>query len=207
MLDIVTQNSSLLSVTILEIDLKNHIYQIVKVLHFSEIDLIYLVDRIFMTNFANEIKFKLNVMTGSIKRFILFVTAAGLFCCCNKTIDTKIESNRNLSSHYNDSILVSTNKKIYMGEVNNGSVLHFSFVLRNVSSKRVVINKVDSNCGCISITSYPEIIFAGDTAELKGTMSIHNQNGHVNKPIFISFNNDGLLLLRVSCDVNNNTNI
>ena len=146
-------------------------------------------------------------MTRGLKKTLLFVTATGLFCCCNKTIDTIIESERNFSLNYNDSILVSTNKKLYMGEVKNGSILRFSFVLRNVSSKMVVINKVDSNCGCISVTSYPEIIFAGDTAELKGTMNIHNQHGHVNKPIFVSFNNDGLLLFRVSCDVNNSTNI
>ncbi len=101
-----------------------------------------------------------------------------------------------------DSLLEASPAHLNLGVVSREcKELPFCFSLKNKSNKAVAINKVDVTCGCVVIDSYPEILFARKSDFLRGRLRIANQHGYISKPIFVCFNKEGLLMLRVQCKI------
>ena len=102
-----------------------------------------------------------------------------------------------------NSVLYAPVKRLNLGTVttDGSATRRFGFMSYNRSDKAVSINRADVSCGCVVVEQYPDIIFAGDSAELSGTIDLTNQHGHVSKAIYVWCNRSDVLLLRVMCDI------
>lgn len=78
----------------------------------------------------------------------------------------------------------------------------FQFKVKNVSKETVVINKIDVSCNCISINkeSYKPIP-AGQTGYINGNIMLNKTKGHISKAIFVNYDGNKVLLLRVIAQI------
>lgn len=77
----------------------------------------------------------------------------------------------------------------------------FRFVISNNSSDTIIVNSVEAKCDCVNITSHPDTIFPTKQGEISGFIRIDGNSGHVNKPIFIRYNSDNIVLVRIIGDI------
>lgn len=85
----------------------------------------------------------------------------------------------------------------------NTQKIVFSFLVSNDSEYSIPIHKVDVNCGCVHISKYDPIIKSKSTGIIKGYIDTNNQIGHFSKAIFVKYNKDKILLLRVVGNIEN----
>lgn len=75
--------------------------------------------------------------------------------------------------------------------------IKFVFHLKNIGKHSIRIHKVDVSCPCVHIEEIPKEIKAKEIKEIKGKVNIKNQYGKISKPIFVNFNTDQVMLLRI----------
>lgn len=75
--------------------------------------------------------------------------------------------------------------------------IEFKILLKNTSNKYVNIDKVDISCGCLSIKSFPQHIPPGKSGYIVGKIGIRQQINKINKTIFVNYNTDKVVILRV----------
>lgn len=73
----------------------------------------------------------------------------------------------------------------------------FEFELRNKGKEPVVIDEIDLSCSCLSISSRPDTLQPGTSATIRGAAGIKESKGKFSKPIFVNYNNEEVLLLRI----------
>lgn len=114
------------------------------------------------------------------------------------------DKSEHLSKKYGDALSCDT-PKYYIGEVSKTKQdnVEFIFKITNNSNKTINISDVDVTCGCIHITQYKNIITPQKSFILKGFVDLRKQYGHISKPIFIKYDNDNVLLIRVIGDITN----
>jgi len=77
----------------------------------------------------------------------------------------------------------------------------FSYNLENVGTSDIVIDGVDLSCGCLSIDSVPDVIPVESKREITGRIKLKGLKGHVSKSMFLNFNGNNTVLLRVVGEV------
>lgn len=92
--------------------------------------------------------------------------------------------------------------RYHIGVVDTDKCYPFEFILSNHSDSVVPIEDVEVSCSCLKLTYTPKYIMANSSARITGVMDTRNQHGFIDKSIFVSYNNEGLIILRVSADVN-----
>lgn len=129
-----------------------------------------------------------------------FITVATIFLLSACLSNQKNSATRNNKDMIIDSIdFMNSPYHFNIGTFSkkDQSTVDYELILTNKSSHSIIINSVDVNCGCVNINEYPELIKSGDKGSLKGFIDIQHQNGHISKPLFISYNNNNLLLVRL----------
>lgn len=129
---------------------------------------------------------------------LLSLTVILLFSCQSKKEKVSVINN----SDYQ--VLQPTNSKINIGTHNNKDIVRipFSFKIKNTTPTDVSIEKVDVSCNCIKIISHPTKVRGYRHFQLKGQIDISHQQGHISKCIFINYNSNKILLLRLVGDIN-----
>lgn len=77
----------------------------------------------------------------------------------------------------------------------------FEFVLENRGKEDVKIHGIDVSCSCVVITSFPQIVRPGKDEEVKGYVDTKKTGGKISKPLFVNYDGDNILLLRVIGEV------
>lgn len=133
------------------------------------------------------------------KSLFVYITVFIVVLSCN---------NHNKSSStmeaIQDSLIVSTPKHYNLGVLKkdvSDSIYTFKFEITNMKTDSIHINNVDVSCGCLFINSFPRKIAPGETNKLVGTINISQQRGHLSKAIFVNYDEDGLLILRIIGDI------
>lgn len=75
--------------------------------------------------------------------------------------------------------------------------INFSFTLENKGDTTLIIRHVSPSCNCIKITYQPHLIKSKEKAIVKGYISTKNRIGKFSKPVFVSYNKNEVLLLRI----------
>ena len=83
--------------------------------------------------------------------------------------------------------LTVSRKTIDVGRTGYEVPITATFELRNKGSKSLIINKVETDCGCIQVSSLPQTIAAGDKFKLSLTYD-GRQLGHFIKQVTITSN-------------------
>ena len=95
---------------------------------------------------------------------------------------------------------LSSNNHCYdIGEVDKTKqdYIDFNFEIYNKTDTLIKIKKIDVSCGCIKISEYPEIVKPQSSIKINGVIDLTLQEGYINKPIFVNYEKNRLLLLRV----------
>lgn len=102
----------------------------------------------------------------------------------------------------NDSPLSASPKYYDFGEVTTqNDSIEYVFQLNNLGKKDISIQDVDVSCKCIVVNDVPDIIPIGKTALIKGKIGITGNLGTFNKALFVNYNHDEVLLLRIKGEV------
>lgn len=103
------------------------------------------------------------------------------------------------STFNQDGPLVTENYKYNFGSVNkkDNPTIDFSFTVENSSDSTIYIDNTEVSCNCLSITDSIATIAPHKSATLHGTINTKEQSGDLNKSIFINYNKNQVLLLRV----------
>lgn len=130
---------------------------------------------------------------------VLIFAIAFIVSCTNSR-----EKSESFSKKYGDA-LVCDNPRYNIGEVSKSKQdnAKFIFKITNNSNKTINISDVDVTCGCIYVAEYKNVITPQNSFVLKGFIDLRKQYGHISKPIFVKYNNDNVLLIRVVGDITN----
>lgn len=99
---------------------------------------------------------------------------------------------------FNDGVVSSPCLMFNFGEIWNETKdsVEFSFQLKNISGSLIHFDRIEPSCSCIHIHNAPNELQPDSCYVICGKMGIDNNKGHINKPIFITYN-DNLLIFRV----------
>lgn len=120
---------------------------------------------------------------------------ASTLCCCEPSVKQK-EMGISLGC---DSNLVVRNRYYDIGKikVSQTDSIDFSFGLENRGKENIEVHNVDVSCNCITVHDIPHNIPSNTTAYIKGKMGVSQNIGTFNKTLFVNYNNDEVLLLRI----------
>lgn len=126
---------------------------------------------------------KVSMLTG-----ILMCT---FFLSCNNVDKKYSKTLKGLyvkNAHYN------------LGEINKkkSTVSQFSFLLENRSNKSICIDTVEVSCNCVAVQEKPKIIKPREAKYLRGQVNLQTETGKISKNIFINFDKNQIMLLRIS---------
>ena len=122
--------------------------------------------------------------------FILSLIIGWLFIGCSGNGEKKSRSVGNMyveQAYFN------------CGEMNKSQthIKNFHFVLENKGANVISIHNIDVSCGCVKIDSAPQTILPGKEEMISGHIDITNQSGKLTKPIYVNFDDNQVVLLRI----------
>ena len=91
------------------------------------------------------------------------------------------------------------------GTLQSGEIVSFNFRLVNTGGASFNIDKVRTNCGCVTTSFTTDVIEAGDTAYLEVTFDPSGETGRVYQEIKVTIKAKGTIEknLAIVADVNN----
>lgn len=95
---------------------------------------------------------------------------------------------------------LTTNNRYYdIGKIDKTKhdYIDFKFEIYNKTDSVIKIKKIDVSCGCVEIKEYPKVVYPQSSIKINGLIDLTLQEGYINKPIYINYEKDRLLLLRV----------
>lgn len=122
--------------------------------------------------------------------FIILCVLLGLFSC--------IQDKRKVPERNVDGLYVETSY-FDLGDVSASKQTEkdFTFELKNCKDKDISISKVDVICDCVVIENAPQTISPKQIGVIRGHIDLTKQKGKLSKPIFVNFDKDNVLLLRI----------
>lgn len=134
------------------------------------------------------------------RKLIVFILVGFVLSCQKKdNVDTQIEQKT-----VNEIDFTLTPKHFDIGVIsksNHDSIHDFSFDILNNTTDSVYLGKVDVSCGCVNVIYKSNVIPPGEHGIVSGNINISNQYGHLSKAIFVNYDVDGLIVLRIKGDV------
>ena len=111
-----------------------------------------------------------------------------------------------------DTVAITTNlseklyvekRYFYIGEIPKAEIdsIEFKFILKNLSDSSIKVNRIDVSCSCLKINTSVREILPKDSISLEGKAGLQKQYGHISKSIFVNYDEDKILLLRVIGDI------
>ena len=77
-----------------------------------------------------------------------------------------------------------------------------SYKLKNTGNKPIVINKIETSCGCMHTDLTSKVIFPGKEQILTIQLNTKSQYGSINKSVFINSDSDNpLLIVRIQGEI------
>ena len=147
-----------------------------------------------LVNPANKHKKPMDMKKATLL-FLPFLIAT--FICACQTDVHRYVSNENVI--YDDSIIYSPNIVYDFGKIHKDStnLVKFSFILKNISDRELYIKSVEAMCPCVTINKSDSLIHPDEEIRISGAVNISKLKGFFNKPIFIRYDNDKILLCRI----------
>lgn len=135
--------------------------------------------------------------------FILLSYVLTFSGCGNSSNENKNEGVQLSTTTAMDSMINVNPHTLALGERHERELREESFVfkIKNLSDSALVIDKIDVSCHCVSILSYPHSLQQNEQGDIRGTINLKNQSGHVRKSIFINYNNGALKILKITADI------
>lgn len=112
--------------------------------------------------------------------------------------------NQNHQKYCDDNLKCMDGEHLYIGEINKREsdlVKPFSFKLENTGTDTITISDVEVACNCVTVEKYTDIISPDENGIVTGTINLSNQHGHISKAIFINYNDNNVLTLRIIGDI------
>lgn len=141
------------------------------------------------------------------KKFELFAAIVSMIafynCTSSDSKNNMIETKDSEISLSTDSILFVDPNIISFGEIDadKKDVRPFTFKITNLSDSLLVIEKIDVSCQCVTVSSYPDSLASGKGGEIRGTIDLKKQSGHMRKSIFVNYNNGSIKMLKIKADI------
>lgn len=136
------------------------------------------------------LKNKRNLKLGNMKRFfiITFIIMTLYSCSENKNKTSRIVESLHVENAYFD-----------IGEIDKkrSNIQKFSFNLENIGNRDITIHSAKPSCECVVVQEAPIRISPKESRMLKGYIDLKNQKGKLSKAIFVDFDEDKVMLLRV----------
>ena len=82
-------------------------------------------------------------------------------------------------------------------DINDFDSIGFYFNLKNLGPKNVIIHDVEATCPCVRISVKPDTISPGEYSLIGGKIGIKDSRGLQNKAIFVNYDDDKIMLLRI----------
>lgn len=132
------------------------------------------------------------------KQLVTFIMILALIGCTGT-------NNCKKRSPDNDNGISPESKLFDFGQVSNSKIdsVSFSFTLNNKGDKDVIINDIDATCPCIVLSNKPKIIQHNKCAIIRGRIGIKGGYGKQNKAVFVNYNDNNILLLRIVGEITN----
>jgi hypothetical protein len=115
-------------------------------------------------------------------------------------------SNSNLSASNDNSKIVFAEESHDFGKIEEGTMLEYSFKFTNEGDKPLVIEKVQSSCGCTGVSTDGKKEYAqGVSGEIKVTTNTQGRSGIQHKQVLVNTNDteSPKIMLNLHFDVNN----
>ncbi len=89
------------------------------------------------------------------------------------------------------------------GKVKQGEILTHEFVFRNAGDKTLVVERVETSCGCTAALASADQIAPGQTGRIKVSMDTHGYTGLMRRFVYVLSNDseNGRRELSVSADI------
>lgn len=123
------------------------------------------------------------------KFFLLIFFVAVSFSC----FDNKNEISRTIEKLY------VNNAYFDIGSINNtqSTIYNFVFKLENIGDKKIILNNVEPSCNCLVLHDVPKYIPPHGNIVLRGYINTKRQKGNLSKSIYVDFDDNKVMLLRV----------
>lgn len=124
---------------------------------------------------------------------ILFVPS------CNKMDKHHMSDNKTYKGHLYIKEPRQSFGHVYRDAVNE---VCCSYKLKNTGNKPIVINKIETSCGCMHTDLTSKVIFPGKEQILTIQLNTKSQYGSINKSVFINSDSDNpLLIVRIQGEI------
>lgn len=127
-----------------------------------------------------------------------FLCAVILFSCTKKTLSDVVElNNENFESFELDlmcakdeSLIMFKDKIVDFGNIKkkNVSKLSILFPYANIGNSKLVIQKTDVSCGCLTVNHSKKPLNRGETGLIEVLVNLKSQRGIFNKTVFVKSN-------------------
>ena len=139
--------------------------------------------------------------TSRMKRIIrsIVIVSCLLVCACNEPGKTPSISGKQHFGHLH----VEKSSQSF-GIIHKKDILDVvvKFCLENTGNAPITISKIDVSCGCITAKIASKTILPGERQILSVNLNAKNQNGHINKTVFVNSDADNpILLVRVKGNI------
>jgi hypothetical protein len=79
-------------------------------------------------------------------------------------------------------------ERYYFGKVSQGAVVEHIFKFKNIGTDTLLIDRVETTCGCTAAIASANRIAPGDTGQINVRFDTGGKVGAVNKPVFVFTN-------------------
>ena len=119
-------------------------------------------------------------------RLLPIVCCVALLLSCSSS-----ETNRPSPSPGKTAALRLDEERYDFGKIVQGTVVEHVFKFTNAGDDTLVIDRVESTCGCTAAILSSSRIAPGESGEVKVTFDSHGKMGSISKPVLIHSNSLG----------------
>lgn len=89
------------------------------------------------------------------------------------------------------------------GEIKEGDIVEYTFILKNDSTEKMNITNIDTSCGCTVSSVAKKVLEVGEETEIKVKFDSKGYSGKVTQFIFVNINrlNDPVVQYVIKADV------
>lgn len=126
-------------------------------------------------------------MPRKIKYIIVFIILSSLLACTNSTKKKEDKTDAKIASQTYTSI--KANKTIHdFGKITEGETLAYSFYIENTGENNLIINKIETSCGCTLVKWEKKPISPGEKTKIEVEFNSEGRYGKQYKVISIFAN-------------------
>jgi hypothetical protein len=134
---------------------------------------------------------------------LFLILIIGIFSCTGKKSVENKESNQ-ITNKTKQIAQIEFDDELHdFGKVKSGEILAYSFVFTNTGNADLIINKAETDCGCVEATVSKELIKPGEKGIIEVEFNSSGMNGKQLKTVEIQSNSKEPKHLIIFAEVEN----